>query len=66
MAAAGPSKPIHLYTISAEGVVSNVDAEEQRNIADTCQTWRELERETVGLLLSSTATSDEGESVPEP
>lgn len=66
MAAAGLAKPVHIFTISAEGEVGKVSEEEQRNIVDTCETWRELERETVGSLLSPPEANGGEQDIPEP
>ncbi len=66
MAAAYLAKPIHVFTIAADGEVLTVGDEEKRNIADTCETWRELERETVGTLLSPPAADQPDEDIPQP
>lgn len=43
--------PIHIHTIDTQEKVNIVALEGKKAIADTCEAWRELEREAVGELL---------------
>jgi len=53
LAAMGLSRPIHIYTISLDGTIQKIEEDERRAISDTCETWRQLQREAVGDLLST-------------
>jgi len=66
LAAAYLSAPIHIYTISVDGTVKTLEKAELDRLADTCETWRELERESVGTLLSPTKEPEEEAEIPEP
>lgn len=59
--------PVHVCTISLDGTITEVDQTECRAISDTCETWRELERETVGKLLARPTSGQEEElGIPQP
>jgi proteasome beta subunit len=53
ISASGLAKPIYLYTISLDGAVKKIDGSELNQISQSCELWRQLERESVGSLLAS-------------
>ncbi len=65
LSAAFVAAPIHMYVIGADGSVQKVDPEEERELQITCQTWRQLERDTVGSLLAPKAGEAPRIPVPE-
>lgn len=66
LAAAYLSKPIHLYTIALDGKISKMTADEEKDLARTCQLWRSLEREAVGKLLAPKAEVESEPQIPTP
>lgn len=66
LAAAYLAKPIHIFTISADYTVRQLDESELGKISETCETWRELERETVGTLLAPQGSGESEVEVPKP
>ena len=56
LAAGNIAKPIHMYTISLHGTVKRITQEDIKSIKDSCESWRELEREAVGSLLATNTT----------
>jgi len=58
LAAGGLALPVQMHSISIDGKVQQIKDEELRSLADTCQGWRSLERETVGKLLSPDREED--------
>lgn len=54
LSAMGLSHPIHIHTISShDGSIQEIDDDEKYAISDTCDIWRQLQREVVGDLLST-------------
>jgi 20S proteasome alpha/beta subunit len=67
LAAAGLAEPIRMFTISADKEGTHIDNNELKGLEETCDTWRELEKETVGALLAPNAQGDsEPLQIPEP
>jgi 20S proteasome alpha/beta subunit len=66
LAAAYLAKPVHIFTISSGGQTAAVSGSECDRLAETCETWRELERETVGTLLTPQGPDDSEDGIPEP
>lgn len=66
LAAAFLSKPIFMYTITLDGIVTKVDDDELKRLGLTCETWRELEREAVGSLLAPKSEPVCVEAIPRP
>lgn len=58
LAAAYLSKPIVIYTVDVTGQVVKLGDPDIAALADTAETWRSLERETVGSLLSGQTTTE--------
>lgn len=58
--ASGLSEPVHIHVISADGTVSELkDGPDRKEINDTVNLWRELERETLGRALSPESQTQE-------
>lgn len=51
LAAGGLAQPIHLFSMSLDGRISNLDCDIV-SISKTCELWRELEGEAVGQILA--------------
>ncbi len=66
LAAAYLAEPIHMYTISSDGTVKKIEKEELHSIADTCELWRNGERETVGKLLAGKREEESKPEIPTP
>jgi 20S proteasome alpha/beta subunit len=66
LAAGGLAKPIRIYTISLDHIVREVEGGELVKIAETCETWRELEREAVGALVAGEMPEESAPPIPEP
>jgi 20S proteasome alpha/beta subunit len=52
LSAAFVAAPIHMYVITTDGGVQKVSREEEIELQTACQSWRQLESETVGRLLA--------------
>jgi len=65
LSSTGLAKPIHLYAITLDGSLNKLDDEELVNLKVTCETWRDLERETLGSLLAP-SNSGNSEILPLP
>jgi 20S proteasome alpha/beta subunit len=66
LAAAYLAKPIHMYTISLDGAINKINDNELNEIANTCDLWRTLERESLGKCLAPQPANETGLSVPKP
>jgi 20S proteasome alpha/beta subunit len=66
LAAGFLARLIHIYTISLDGTVRDLDSITLNELADTCQLWREIERESLGRVLSPASTSDQAPQIPMP
>jgi 20S proteasome alpha/beta subunit len=66
IAAFGLAKPIRLYTMDVKGVVSVVDEGEIKQLEQECELWRELERESLGPVLSPTSAAETDSAIPQP
>jgi 20S proteasome alpha/beta subunit len=66
LSAAYVAAPIHMYVIQADGAVRKVGEEEERDLQVTCEAWRRLERETVGLLLAPKKVAPPDIPIPGP
>lgn len=66
IAFAGLAMPIHIYTISADLTINHIDEAELGRLADTCEGWRELERETVGTLVNPEKIGEADKEIPKP
>lgn len=62
----GLAHPIHIHTIKSDGGYQIASSEDLRKLADTCEAWRQLEREAVGRLLTSPSSTDEITEIPIP
>ncbi|MDQ5870770.1 MAG: hypothetical protein M3547_01005 [Acidobacteriota bacterium] len=63
----GLDRPIQIHTVSADESVVLVPPEELNGIKDTCEIWRNLERETVGRALAPDPNREEpAEEIPTP
>lgn len=60
------AKPISLYTITCDGNVLELSDEERMELETTCGTWRGLEQEAVGTLLSKGKGPEKKAEVPTP
>ena len=65
LAATGLAKPIHLYTLTLEGVFTELEDYELRRLNSQCELWRELEREVLDKLLVP-SESEGVEDIPKP
>lgn len=61
----GLAKPIHLHTLALDGSLTKLDHQELVNLQETCETWRDLERETLGSLVAP-SNSEDSETLPLP
>jgi len=52
LSAGGLSHPIHIYELKPECEPRELDEDEIERLKDTCETWRQLQVETVGRLLT--------------
>jgi 20S proteasome alpha/beta subunit len=65
LSSSGLSRPIFMWTISIDGKVEKLSPNDIKGISQTCELWRELEREAVGALLAKLAeASDTSEALP--
>jgi proteasome beta subunit len=62
----GLDRPIRIHTVSADGSALHVPPEELNAIKDSCEVWRNLERETVGRVLSPDLREEPTEEIPSP
>lgn len=61
----GLALPIHIYSLTLDGVVSTMDAEEQAKIVATVELWRDLETESLSrALVRDIDISDSTAQVP--
>lgn len=58
-------KPIHIFTIDLDGNITRLGEAEIRQLMDTCELWKELERETLGKLRGN-RMKEEIPPVPKP
>jgi 20S proteasome alpha/beta subunit len=65
LTAYGLGYPIRIYTLALDGTVRRVEREELRKLNDTCESWRQLERDTVGEVLAGHHESH-GADIPRP
>jgi ATP-dependent protease HslVU (ClpYQ) peptidase subunit len=61
----GLGPPISIYTMALDGTVQRVDDAEQRRLLDTCEVWRQLERDAVGQVLAGHG-EEASPDIPEP
>lgn len=66
LAAAGLAEPIRMFTVSKDNEVAQVSAGELKGLEETCDTWRELEGETVGALLAPGIAEESDTRIPDP
>jgi proteasome beta subunit len=62
----GLDRPIQVHTVSADGTVVRLSAEEISAIKDSCEVWRNFERETFGRVLSGDLGEKPAEEIPSP
>jgi hypothetical protein len=61
----GLAKPIRLHTISLNGSLNKLGDQELKDLEEICETWRDLERDTLGRLLGI-SNSHDSELMPLP
>ena len=66
LAAAYLAKPVHIYTISSDGTMEKLENEQLDHIAQTCELWREFERDAVGKLIAPKGEEEYEPEVPKP
>jgi 20S proteasome alpha/beta subunit len=59
----GLAKPIHLQTLTLDGSLNKLGEQELKDLGETCEGWRELERETLDYVLG-TSNSKDSEILP--
>lgn len=64
LSAIGLARPIHIHTISLDGAIEKVEDEECETIDDTCEGWRQLERDSFKQVLSG--QPEEDTQIPKP
>jgi 20S proteasome alpha/beta subunit len=62
----GLDRPIQIHTIDADGKVRKLSPEDLKGIADVCETWRQLERETLAKALAPAGPAEPAPELPEP
>ncbi len=66
LAAAGLAPPIRLYTLDLAGTVTEVNEAEQLRIAETCELWRSIERDSLGQALAPQPATEPDLEIPLP
>ena len=65
LSATGLARPIHIHTITLDGSIEKVKEEECEALDDTCEGWRQLERESFKQALAGQQEEDTTIPVPE-
>jgi len=59
LAAWGLAEPVRLHTLALDGTVSEIGDFERRELRETCELWRQRERDALALTLAPPAVEDE-------
>lgn len=65
LSATGLAKPIHLYTMTLQGIFTQLENPELRRLENQCEFWRGIEREALERAIAP-SEHDESEIVLEP
>ena len=66
LAASGLARPIRIYTLSINGTVSEIEPTERQALGNTCEGWREAERELARQIFGLPEPSEPEPEVPKP